>query len=777
VLLGDGHGAFALAPGVALERYPGGLAAADFDGDGKADLAVASSDVELMSGNGDGTFAAPVRHESAAGALAPDDVDADGDTDLLHTLPASVSVMKNTTVVPKRTLTVTKAGLGAGTVTSAPAGIACGATCSADFAGGTRVKLQAGPDASSLFTGFSGEGCGGAQTCTVTMGQARAVTATFVVKRTVTVTKAGTGNGNGNGTVSSTPAGIACGATCSAAFADGTSVDLTATANASSIFAGFTGGGCTGAKTCAVTADQARSVTATFTAGRTLAVSKTGAGSGSVTSSPAGIACGATCSSALTDGATVTLTASADAGSLFTGFSGSGCSGRQPCTVTMSQARSVTASFAIPRTLTVAKAGAGTGSVVSSPAGIACGATCSADFGKDTPVELTAEPDANSEFTGFSGGGCNGSPSPTCTVTMDQARTVTATFVPKWTLTVTKPGSGSGSVISYPSRIECGATCSAGYKEGTQVTLQATPDPSSVFAGFSGACAGTQFCNVTMSEARTVTATFIARRTLSVSMAGLGAGTVSSTPAGLSCPGNCAFTVDDGVQLQLTAAPDASSTFSGFSGGGCTGEPTCTLTMDQMRAVTARFTAKKLLYVGKEGSGTVSSDLPGISCGTTCNAPFGFGSSVTLTASAATGSAFSGFWGSGCVAATACTVAMTQLRSVTAVFTAVGARLLATPLILVGSTDEAVTVMVDPASAPASVTLRGELRVAGRRSGTTATRRLRLARATRVKVTLPRELQRRIARAHRRGEVAKLRLTARYGHGSTSVTRRLTLGR
>jgi Ca2+-binding RTX toxin-like protein len=77
----------------------------------------------------------------------------------------------------------------------------------------------------------------------------------------------------------------------------------------------------------------------------TLTVSKSGTGSGSVSSSPAGIDCGADCTQDYDETATVTLSASPAAGSTFTGWSGAGCSGTGPCQVTMSAARSVTATF------------------------------------------------------------------------------------------------------------------------------------------------------------------------------------------------------------------------------------------------------------------------------------------------------------------------------------------------------------------------------------------------------------------------------------------------
>jgi hypothetical protein len=76
------------------------------------------------------------------------------------------------------------------------------------------------------------------------------------------------------------------------------------------------------------------------------------------------------------------------------------------------------------------------------------------------------------------------------------------------TLTVATAGSGSGTVSSSPPGISCGATCSHTYATGTSVTLTATSASGSVFSGWSGACSGTAGCNVTMSQARSVTATF-----------------------------------------------------------------------------------------------------------------------------------------------------------------------------------------------------------------------------------------------------------------------------
>lgn len=75
-------------------------------------------------------------------------------------------------------------------------------------------------------------------------------------------------------------------------------------------------------------------------------------------------------------------------------------------------------------------------------------------------------------------------------------------------LSVTRTGSGQGSVDSAPAGVSCGATCTAPFAAGTSVTLSATPAPGSVFTGWGGACSGNGVCVVSMTSARSVVATF-----------------------------------------------------------------------------------------------------------------------------------------------------------------------------------------------------------------------------------------------------------------------------
>jgi hypothetical protein len=98
------------------------------------------------------------------------------------------------------TLTVTKADIGTGTVTSSPGGISCGTTCTGQFTTGSSITLTATPDTGSLFTGWSGA-CSGMSSCNVTMNAITNVTASFTPTTPPTVTIV---SPSGN-TVSSTP--------------------------------------------------------------------------------------------------------------------------------------------------------------------------------------------------------------------------------------------------------------------------------------------------------------------------------------------------------------------------------------------------------------------------------------------------------------------------------------------------------------------------------------------------------------------------------------------
>jgi len=159
-------------------------------------------------------------------------------------------------------------------------------------------------------------------------------------------------------------------------------------------------------------------------------------------------------------------------------------------------------------------------------------------------------------------------------------------------LTVTRAGSGQGTVTSATPGIACGDDCQEGYRrpDAAPVALSAVAAPGSRFTGWSGACAGTGACVVTMDQDRAVTATFetIPSYTLTIGKGGTGTGRVTSDAPGIDCGLSCSARYLEGTTVTLTATPDAGFSFTGWSGA-CTGMSTCTLQMMGDRAVSATF--------------------------------------------------------------------------------------------------------------------------------------------------------------------------------------------
>jgi len=343
----------------------------------------------------------------------------------------SRNVTADFALVPRQ-LTVSTAGNGSGQVTSSPAGIDCGdggTDCSADFSHGTEVTLSAAPGTGSDFTGWSGA-CSGSGSCVVSMDQAREVTATFSLQtRALTVAVAGSGSGG----VTSTPVGIECGggaSNCSHEFDYGTEVTLSAAPATGSDFTGWSGA-CSGSGSCVVSMDEVREVTASFAVqSRDLTVNLTGAGTGRVTSSPPGIDCGGgvdDCDGSFDHGTTVTLAATPGPDSVFVGWSGGGCSGTGECAFSLDQTTEITAEFAPVkfRTLNVQVQGQGK---VTGP-GIECGqgsADCSQSYEDGTKLDLKAIAADGWKLAGYTAP-CS-SRDDVCELSMDQDRTVTATF-------------------------------------------------------------------------------------------------------------------------------------------------------------------------------------------------------------------------------------------------------------------------------------------------------------------------------------------------------------
>ncbi len=332
------------------------------------------------------------------------------------------------------TLYVARSGTGTGAIVSSPDGIDCGSTCSASFAAGSSVTLNAAAATGSVFKSWTGCDSSSGNTCNVTMDKAKSVTATFVIANPVKLTVTRVRQNNGDGTVTSSPDGIVCGSTCSTFYATGTQVTLTASAGAGSIFASWSGCASFPGTTCTIIMDRAKVVKATFIGPQILNVKNTSVskGSGTVTSYPGGINCSSgSCKGSFTYNTEVTLFANPGADSVFTGWSGCVSFSDTSCTVTMSATKTVKATFTGPQTLTVKNTSVskGSGIVTSDVGDINCSSgstgSCRTSLPYNTGVTLTAVPDDGSSVAGWSVSGCTGT---ACTVAMTKARSVTVKF-------------------------------------------------------------------------------------------------------------------------------------------------------------------------------------------------------------------------------------------------------------------------------------------------------------------------------------------------------------
>ncbi len=321
------------------------------------------------------------------------------------------------------TLSVTLDGMGHGTVTSTPSGISCtSGTCTHDFTTSS-IMLTADPDASSAFTAWSG--CAGTgSSCTASLGTTTtAVHATFQDLITVFVTITDT---DGAGTVTTSPPGITCRTgTCSAAFARGTMLRVTATPGSNSLFGGWYGGGVCSppladdrytqamiqlafTNPCVFTVSPENvdiAEQATFSGKSHIVL--TPQGSGTVTSIPAGMNCPPTCTADLPYATIIAFLASPSA--IWTA-NGACNHATKFCWFGNVSNRDFSMAaqfgfFAVDLDIEALTAGAA-GRVVSTPAGIDCDTTSGCrfqefNFSVGTPVTLTATPAQGSSFVSF----------------------------------------------------------------------------------------------------------------------------------------------------------------------------------------------------------------------------------------------------------------------------------------------------------------------------------------------------------------------------------------
>ncbi|MFH1866716.1 MAG: fibronectin type III domain-containing protein, partial [Patescibacteria group bacterium] len=388
----------------------------------------------------------------------------------------------------------------------------------------------------------------------------------------------------------------------------------------------------------------------------TLTVSKIG--SGTIISSDGKINCGTDCSESYTAGTSATLTATATSESFFNGWSGGGCSGTSTCRVTLNSNNTVTATFkmsgdpiittldATEITNTTARLRGKVnlngknyttafstfyykkttdinlpvscfnivygGSVASS---IPITQLDKNNLWGDQGVEVVIG-DGNDMLIPSLSPNTNYS---YCITSYTQPKIPTLTYDDEvksftttggeasYTLTVTKGGTGTGTIVSSPSGINCGSTCSASFAPNTSVILTATPTSGSIFGSWEGCISNNNQCTISMTSARSVTANFIGPTpsiNLTVTKLGNGSGTVFEGTvleegSVINCGTKCSASfLNNSQSITLTATPDHGSMFTGW-GGNCSGTGlTCSLVMNTSKNVTASFTTSTALQPG-----------------------------------------------------------------------------------------------------------------------------------------------------------------------------------
>jgi hypothetical protein len=492
------------------------------------------------------------------------------------------------------TLTLNTAGSGSGTVSGAGA-----------YSYGQTATVSATADPGSTFAGWSGPDATECATGSVLMDDDKSCTATFDLNTyALTLATAGAGSGTVSG------AGV---------YNYGQTATVSATADPGSMFAGWSGPDATECATGSVLMDDDKSCTATFNL-NTYTLTLATAGSGSGTVSGAGV---------YNYGQTATVSATADPGSTFAGWSGPDATECATGSVLMDDNKSCTATFDLNTyTLTLNTAGSGSGTVSGAGA---------YSYGQTATVSATAGP--GSHFVGWSGP--NGAECATGSVAMIANKSCTATFdLNTYTLTLTTAGSGSGTVSGAGT-----------YNYGQTASVSATAGPGSHFVGWSGPngaeCATG---SVAMIANKSCTATFnLNTYTLTLNTAGSGSGTVSG-----------AGTYNYGQTATVSATAGPGSTFAGWSGPNGAECATGSVAMIANKSCTATFnlnTYTLTLTTAGSGSGTVSG------AGT-----YNYGQTATVSATAGAGSTFAGWSGPNGAECTTGSVLMNADKSCTATF-------------------------------------------------------------------------------------------------------------
>jgi uncharacterized repeat protein (TIGR02543 family) len=370
-------------------------------------------------------------------------------------------------------------------------------------------------------------------------------------------------------------------------------VQLTAVPTTGNHFVSWSGDQTGSQNPVSITMSADKNITATF-AINAYTLTLTAVGTGSFVKSPN--------QATYSHGANVSVTANPGAGYHFGSWTGDATGSTNPLTVAMTADKAITGTFLV-NTYALTVNTVGNGTVAKSPD--------QPSYNHGTSVTLTATPAAGYHFTGWSGG-ATGTQNPIA-VTMDAAKTVTATFVQN-TYTLSVAVTGSGTVAKNPNQ--------ASYAESTQVQLTPTPAAGYGFTAWTGDASGTANpLTVTMNANKSIGATFTLQR-YPVDVVATGHGTIARSPD----QADYAY----GSSVQITATPAPGHDFVEWNGDATGTQNPLTVPVDGPKNIVAVFTQTVNVLV--VGNGTVTKDPD-----QTGYAP---GAGVGLTATPSPGHAF-----------------------------------------------------------------------------------------------------------------------------------------
>ena len=376
-------------------------------------------------------------------------------------------------------------------------------------------------------------------------------------------------------------------------------------------------------------------------------------------SNPTGLDCGVgTCTAGFPLGSAVQLSAAPTSGFHLSSWSGACVGAAQQCEATADEDTRVQAEFTSgsstpkPATVPLLVSFSGKGRVTSTTPGlIDCGATCWTSFSGGGHVTLAATAASDFVFDGWAGD-CSGTG--TCDVALTSLRNVVAVFKPRsipsgtsiLTIANSDPGvtQGKGIVrVSWPG-LDQEKVCDTdqcdfeGVPNGVRVKIQTVPAANTEFSDYGDACTGKALqCVVILNQDAGVGTGFQNAGALStafgLNLTRSGGGAVQSVPPGIDCGANtgCRAAFKPGLTVRLTANPGTGYAFGGWTGD-CGGTAACAVSMTVSRTVSAAFrAARDQLRISKSGRGigTVTTDPPGIACGSDCTYSFRRGSAVT----------------------------------------------------------------------------------------------------------------------------------------------------